>query len=165
VVYAIGNPGASVIVLVVHTLRHGQRHRRHRALSLVLTSTVVALSGWTMALPVEENTAIRRVVEQQLEAFAVDDAVTAFALTTPAMHQRFGVAERFVELVRQEYAVVYRPAAVKYFAADEVGGKVYQPVELRDDRGDYWLAMYEMQRQRDGGWRINGSVLTKSQAR
>ena len=139
-------------------------HRRSIALALAVAFAANSVIPTAFALSSDDNTAIRSVVEAQLAALAVDDADRAFSWTTDAMHYRFVTAQRFLQLIREEFAVVYRPAAVEFLGADQVGGKVYQPVQLRDAGGNYWLAMYQVEQQHDGAWRINGSVLTKSRS-
>lgn len=105
---------------------------------------------------------IRRIVEAQLAAFADDDADKAFSFATPSIRTRFGDAQRFLGAVREHYAPVYRPASTAFRNPGEIEDKVFQPVELTDADGEAWLALYEMQRQKDGEWRINGCTLLKS---
>ena len=62
-------------------------------------------------------------------------------------------------MVREAYPVVYRPAAVSFLAPRGAAGAIYQPVRLVDADSRPWVAVYRMQRQADGTWRIDGCEL------
>jgi Domain of unknown function (DUF4864) len=105
--------------------------------------------------------AIRMVIEQQLDAFARDDARRAFALATSGIRARFGTAEAFMAMVRADYPVVYRPRRVEFDKPVMVEGDTVQPVRMIDANGAAWMALYPMQRQANGAWRINGCQLAR----
>ena len=105
--------------------------------------------------------AVREVIEAQLEAFRKDDAAKAFSLATPGIRETFGSAENFMAMVRNSYAVVYRPANVAFELPVLLDGDVVQPVRLTDAQGRAWIALYPMQRQPDGSWRTNGCQLAR----
>lgn len=137
---------------------------KSRAAAPLIAALMLGFAGDAFALTRDEITAIRQTVQSQLDAFANDDAERAFALASRSIRRRFGSAQQFIALVRNDYPVVYRPASVEFYEADQIAGKVYLPVQLSDRLGQYWLAMYEVQRQPDGSWLINGSKLTRSRA-
>lgn len=103
--------------------------------------------------------AVRAVIEAQLDAFRRDDAPRAFSYAAAGIREAFGTAESFSEMVRRSYPVVYRPKSVQFEAPVLVEGEVVQAVRMTDAEGRAWLAVYPMQRQPDGGWRINGCQL------
>jgi hypothetical protein len=113
------------------------------------------------AVPPEVAREVREVVQAQIDAFLHDDAQRAFELATPGIRQTFGTAENFLEMVRNSYAVVYRPKSVVFEAPQLVDGQVIQPVRLSDTEGRGWIAVYPMQRQPDGSWRTNGCQLAR----
>lgn len=107
--------------------------------------------------------AMRKVIEAQLRAIARDDGEAAFAFASPAIRKRFGSASVFLEMVRREYAAVYRPSSVTFLAARTEGANTVYPVQLADREGRVWLALYSMQRLgRD--WRVSGCVLVEANA-
>jgi len=112
-------------------------------------------------VPPRDARAVRAVIEAQLDAFRHDDAERAFSLATPGIRATFGDAETFMHMVRQSYAVVYRPSGVVFETPVVVRGELLQPVRLTDAAGHLWLAVYPMQRQPDGSWRTNGCQLTR----
>ena len=113
------------------------------------------------AVPPEDARAVREVIQAQLDAFQHDDAPRAFALATPGIRRTFGSAENFLQMVRNSYAVVYRPRSVIFQAPQLLDGQVLQPVRFSDAEGRGWIAVYPMQRQPDGSWRTNGCQLEK----
>jgi hypothetical protein len=113
--------------------------------------------------------AVRKVVEAQLDAFAMDDAERAFSYASASIRARLGDAATFMAMVRGGYPMVVRPAAVSFFlpqaddgaegAAVTLRQTVRQNVQLRDRDGRLWLASYLLERQAGAGWRIDGCVV------
>jgi hypothetical protein len=132
-----------------------------RSFLLALFFCGVAASSSAAELSREDAAAIRAVVAEQLEAFARDDGPRAFSVATTGIRARFGTPEVFMEMVRTGYPVVYRPKSVQFEKPEVVEGVVVQPVRLIDAEGRPWIALYSMQRQPDGGWRIDGCQLAR----
>jgi hypothetical protein len=105
------------------------------------------------------------VIEAQLAAFKRDDAARAFSYAAPGIRDSFGSAERFMAMVREQYAVVYRPRSVSFEEPLMVGEDLVQPVRMTDADGRAWMALYPMVKQPDGSWRINGCHLAHLPAR
>jgi len=103
---------------------------------------------------------IRSVIERQLAAFQADDSTGAFAFASPGIQARFQTAENFMQMVRTGYAPVYRPQAVEF--RDLVPGPQgpVQAVHIVEPDGSAVIALYSMEQQPDGSWRINGCALT-----
>jgi hypothetical protein len=141
--------------------------RRRFACLAVLGLLVPVLAGAaTLAEP--EASAVRKVVEAQLEAFAADDAERAFSYASTGIRSQFGDAATFMAMVRGGYPMVVRPAAVSFLQAQmipDAGGAVSQPVHLRDSAGRFWNATYLLERQAGAGWRIGGCVVVADSAK
>jgi len=106
--------------------------------------------------------AVRKVIEAQLDAFRKDDAPRAFSYATDGIRLTFGTAGNFMEMVRSQYAVVYRPRSVAFDAPVPIDDDdLVQPVRLTDAGGRAWIALYPMQRGPDGVWRTNGCQLRR----
>ena len=106
----------------------------------------------------EDAAAIRRVISEQIDAFARDDGPRAFSLATAGIQAQFGTPEAFMEMVKTQYQVVYRPKSVRFQPPEIVHGEVVQPVRMTDSDGGAWLAIYPMLRE-GGRWRTNGCLL------
>jgi hypothetical protein len=109
-----------------------------------------------------DRAAIKSVIESQMAAFLKDDAVQAFSFANPVIQRMFGSPERFMSMVREGYAPVYRPSNVVFGPLDLVEGQWIQAVSVVGPDGQPALALYTMERQADGSWRIAGCTLTKS---
>lgn len=132
-----------------------------RALLLVAILLGCPVASAQSPLPAPDAKAIRDVIEAQLDAFRKDDAPRAFSLATPGIREVFGTPEKFMEMVRGSYAVVYRPASVAFQPPLELDGQVVQPVRMIDAQGRAWIALYPMVKQPDGQWRTNGCQLAR----
>ena len=109
--------------------------------------------------------AARDVIEGQLAALAADDAKRAFGYATPALREYFGTPENFIEMVRASYPVVYRPASVAFLKPQWLEGELVQGVHMSDDHGVLWLALYQLQRQKNKSWRISACRLVQAEGR
>ncbi|MFB2920530.1 DUF4864 domain-containing protein [Aerosakkonema funiforme] len=112
-----------------------------------------------MQITDSDRVTIRCVVESQLQAFQNDDAVTAFSFASPAIQSTFQDPEKFMEMVRNHYQPVYRPRSVIFDDLALVNGDLAQAVLLLDRNGVPIRALYLMENQPDGGWKINGCYL------
>ena len=65
-------------------------------------------------VPAGDARGVREVIQAQFDAFAADDAKRAFSYATPQLREAFGSADRFIEVVRSAYPVVYRHATVGF---------------------------------------------------
>jgi hypothetical protein len=117
------------------------------------------------AVPAEDARAVRAVIEAQLDAFRRDDSARAFSYASPEIREMFRTPEKFMHMVRTQYAVVYRPASVAFEAPQITEGQVWQPVRFTDSEGRAWGAIYPMWREPDGAWRVNGCYLQPLAAR
>lgn len=117
------------------------------------------------AVPAADRAAIRSVIQTQLDAFRRDDADAAFALAAPGLRHHFGDDPAiFLGMVRQGYQPVYRPRSAVFGAAGITDGQVTQKLEVVGPEGAGHEAIYLMEHEADGSWRIGGCVLTDSSA-
>lgn len=127
---------------------------------LLLMASFAGIVGAAQAqsapVSADEAKAMRAAVEGQLAAFAADDAKRAFSYAAPSIRQMFGTPDRFMEMVRTGYPVVYRAASVVFLVPLRSEGQLFQGVQLTDADGSLWLATYRLERQPDGGWGISG---------
>jgi len=130
-------------------------------LIFVLTSFATACGAEPHVAGVDAK-AIRVVVQGQLDAFASDDGAKAFSYAARGVRGQFGSPEVFMAMVREGYAVVYRPAAVNFLPAYREGSETFQPVRMTDGGGLVWLALYKMEKQKNGLWRIAGCSLART---
>jgi hypothetical protein len=112
----------------------------------------------------EEAHAIQSIIQAQLDAFQKDDAEKAFSYAAPAIRKRFGTAERFMTMVRESYAILYRPASVQFLPPAIIDGETIQALRVVGRDGTVKVALYFMERQADGSWKIKACELAPSAA-
>lgn len=108
-----------------------------------------------------DRAAIRAIISDQIAAFRADDFDAAYSFASPTIRDLFPSVERFRSMVTKGYRPVYRPRSVTFGEIAEAPGGPLQKVFLTGPDGDSWLAIYTLQRQPDGSWRINGVRLAK----
>ncbi|MBI4183469.1 MAG: DUF4864 domain-containing protein [Proteobacteria bacterium] len=106
-----------------------------------------------------ERAAIRQVISDQLAAFRRDDGRAAFAYAAPVIREIFRTPENFMRMVIDGYQPVYRPRRVEFGELVVVDGETVQQVHLVGPDGRAVIALYQMQRQPDGSWKIAGCIL------
>ncbi len=124
-------------------------------LSLLLTG------GAARALEEADRQAIQRTIERQIEAFRRDDAPGAYAFAAPSIQRMFPDDQGFLAMVRQGYKPVYRQRSLSFGETRDAPDGPLQAVRLQDEDGVDWLAIYSLERQPDGSWRIAGCVLVR----
>jgi Domain of unknown function (DUF4864) len=136
-------------------------HRGRRlCFALMLWLVSFAACAYQGELTAADRIAIRAVIDRQLEAFRLDDAASAFALASPDIRARFSSPENFLIAVKTFYEPVYRPRRTGGFTRLYIiDGYPTQPVLLVGPGGDYVVALYTMQRQPGGDWKILGCSL------
>ena len=106
-----------------------------------------------------DRSAIRDVIQRQVEAFQRDDGEGAFGYASPTIRGMFGTPEIFMDMVRQGYQPVYRPRVFDFREIVTLHGEVTQKVHVVGPDGRPVTAYYPMVRLPDGTWRINGCFL------
>jgi hypothetical protein len=120
------------------------------------------LAAQAQAVSPQDAAAVRKVIEAQLDAFKKDDAKRAFSYATSGIRATFGTPKNFMEMVRTQYPVVYRPRSVTFLEPTSAGkDELMQPVRMTDADSRAWIAIYPMQRGDDGVWRTNGCRLRR----
>lgn len=106
-----------------------------------------------------DRAAIEATIRGQMEAFLRDDAAAAYGFASRTIQGLFPTPELFLEMVRRGYAPVYRPSDARFRPPETTDEGIRQPVVVRGPDGRVWLALYLMQQQADGSFRIDGCML------
>ncbi|MFC3107108.1 DUF4864 domain-containing protein [Undibacterium arcticum] len=120
------------------------------------------VSASVSELSAADTRAIREVVQSQFDAFEDDDAPAAFALTTQASRRRLGSPDDFMRLVKEQYGPIYRHRAVLFSGAQVIGADTLLIVRLTSPDSHVWIAIYRMERETDGKWKIDGCHLLET---
>jgi len=118
-----------------------------------------ALAEGAADVPAPDRSAIRQVILDQLDAFHKQDAQRAFSFAAPDVQQKFGDPDSFMSMVRYGYQPVFQSQGVVFEDIRTVAGVVTQTVAIEGPDGDSVLALYIMEHETDGNWRIDGCLL------
>ena len=128
-------------------------------IAVSLAFVAVPAQSESLSLSDGDRSSIRDVIESQLAAFQRDDGAQAFSYASPTVRRQFGTPERFMHMVRTGYPPVYRPREVEFRDVVVAGDMPAQKVLLVGPDGVPVMAIYPMQRQADGSWKIDGCFL------
>ena len=117
-------------------------------LGLVLA---LGLAGGAFA----QDSEIKGVISDQIEAFKADDFEQAFTFAAPSIRQIFRTPENFGTMVRRGFPMVWRPADVTFLELRDQAGVLIQTVRIKDSEGATHLLAYSMT-QAEGEWKISG---------
>ena len=109
----------------------------------------------------DSATAMRSVIQTQLDAFARNDAVKAYAQASPRIQSTFPNTEIFMAMVRQGYSALISPAFVSFLGVVDDSRRPVVQVLVEGRDGRRWMAFYTMVQLADASWRIGGCFLTK----
>jgi ketosteroid isomerase-like protein len=130
--------------------------------SIFAAVLMICALGQAHAASDADRSAIRGIIQDQIEAFRQDDAARAFSYATPSLQGMFGSQERFMAMVKDAYKPVYRPRSIAMGEfRDTPDGGMSLSVRLQDLDGADWVALYTLEQQADGTWRISACYLTK----
>ncbi|MBR0737504.1 DUF4864 domain-containing protein [Bradyrhizobium liaoningense] len=102
------------------------------------------------------------VIRAQEQAFARDDAAAAYSHAAPAIKEIFPAPDIFMSMVQNGYAPVYRHKSFEFGDSKIEGGWIAQRVHIVDANGDAWVALYTLEQQADGSYKITGCSLLKA---
>lgn len=131
-----------------------------RILSAVLAFFLI-LTPATAQEVQPQNPEIETVIGNQLEAFQADDFAEAFTYAAPTIKQMFQTPENFGTMVRRGYPMVWRPGEVTYLELAEIGGALWQRVEIIDQEGVRHHLGYQMT-EGENGWKISGVTILEA---
>ena len=107
----------------------------------------------------------QRIITGQLEAFNANDGAGAYGYAAPTIRRMFPTPEIFMSMVMKGYPPIYRRQSYSFGRiGNEMGGAPTQHVTIIDLNGKVWTALYAMERQPDGSWKIVGCQLVAAPA-
>jgi uncharacterized protein DUF4864 len=106
--------------------------------------------------------AAQDVIRSQEQAFGRDDAAAAYSYAAPAIRKLFPRPDIFMSMVQNSYAPVYRHKSFEFGATRTEGNLVAQRVHIVDANGEAWEALYTLEQQDDGSFKITGCSLLKA---
>lgn len=125
------------------------------------------MSGWLATMgPVfafageAEIAAAKDTISSQIEAFRSGDNDAAYSHAAPNIRRIFPNVETFMRMVTQGYTAVQMPKSFEFGRSEEVGsGVIMQEVNLVGPDGKDYTAVYQLQLQDDGTWKVSGVAM------
>jgi hypothetical protein len=143
-------------------------HMKSLFLALVLSfglASMPVLAGpvdlKSAELPTEDVADIRNIILRQLNAFRDDDAEKAFSYAAPEIRRIFKTPEMFLHMVRKSYQSVYRPQSFAFKTIKRIDGNIVQPLAVVGPSGVSEMALYIMEQQPDGSWKIGACIMAR----
>lgn len=106
--------------------------------------------------------AAQSVIRAQEQAFVRDDASAAYSYAAPAIKEIFPAPDIFMSMVQSGYAPVYRHKSFEFGESKVEGTWIAQRVHIIDADGEAWVALYTLEQQADGSYKITGCSLLKA---
>ncbi len=130
---------------------------------IFLLSSLLAFSNTANAQtdPIQLS-ASQMVVENQIKAFHQRQHEEAFNYAAPALRIVFRDVENFIRMVKRGYNPIYAAQNWSFGRSRTEGEKNHHEVLISGPNGGEWTALYTLQKQTDGMWKIVGVQLLKS---
>jgi hypothetical protein len=126
-------------------------------------AVVFSLASLALVLPARAEDALQTtqmLIQQQIQAFLHDDANMAYSFAAPGIKAMFPDKDAFFAMVKKSYAPVYHPGN----RSVDDGATIYQEVLITGSDGKDWSAIYQVTRQPDGSYKINGVQIVPNTA-
>jgi hypothetical protein len=126
---------------------------------MLVLAALVLLGGKAVAGEAEIRAA-QSTIEGQIRAFLADDEAAAYGFAAPNIKRLFPTVDRFMAMVKGGYQPVWKPRNFAFGRAHEArSGSIVQQVLLVGPDGKDYEAIYTLELQPDGTFRITGVSL------
>ncbi|MGB3139936.1 MAG: DUF4864 domain-containing protein [Aestuariivirga sp.] len=131
-----------------------------RSVLMIVLLGFLSVTAFTQSISETEKTEFQRIITAQISAFRADDGQTAYGYAAPVVRNIFPTPEIFISMVKRGYGPVYRPQSFSFTEAliDAMGRPAQKMLVVGPD-GKTYEALYSMEKQPDGTWRISGCTL------
>jgi ketosteroid isomerase-like protein len=130
-----------------------------RLIALIF-SVVLLGNAYAADLSGADKQAFKSVIGGQLEAFQADDGTKAYSYAAPVVTKIFPNVATFMAMVKRGYDPVFRNSTHIFGALETDGlGRPAQHVLITAADGKRYEAVYFMEKQADGSWKIAGVQL------
>jgi len=129
-------------------------------IAALLVALSVALIG--LSARADDVSTAQGVIRAQEQAFVRGDASAAYSYAAPAIKEIFPAPDIFMSMVQNGYAPVYRHKSFEFGESKVEGSSIAQRVHIVDANGEAWEALYTLEQQPDGSYKITGCTLLKA---
>lgn len=110
----------------------------------------------------ETGQTFEQIIEGQLQAFRSNNAEQAYSFASPGIQAIFPSPGVFMDMVQRSYRGVFEANSVRFgeVSTDKLG-RPTQRATITSRSGERFEALYSMEQQPDGSWKIDGCVIVK----
>lgn len=144
-------------------------HHRHPPLwmrglpcTLLVAVSIATSAASDPSLNPADWKAIKQVITAQRAALVAGNGEKAFGYASPGIKEQFGDAARFIAMVRAGYSALLTARYAEFLDGAVIEGVVIQPLRLVDADNSVRVALYTMEKQKNGVWRISGCRIAPS---
>ncbi len=131
-----------------------------RSVLMIVLLGFLSVTAFTQSISETEKTEFQRIITAQISAFRADDGQTAYGYAAPVVRNIFPTPEIFMSMVKRGYGPVYRSQSFSFTEAlIDAMGRPSQKMLVVGPDGKTYEALYSMEKQPDGTWRISGCTL------
>lgn len=133
-----------------------------RFFTAVFFAFFIITTAYAEDVNANDKQAFQQVISGQLDAFKSENGPLAYSFAAPLVTKIFPTVDNFMAMVKQGYAPVYENDSYRFgeLAIDRIG-RPAQHVTLTTKDGRHYEAVYAMQKQADGTWKISGCTLVE----
>ncbi|MBO6719742.1 MAG: DUF4864 domain-containing protein [Rhizobiaceae bacterium] len=126
--------------------------------------TALMLASMPASAGEAEVRAAQSTIEAQIRAFLADENETAYSYASPGIQQAYPTVDQFMAMVKNGYQPVWKPRNFAFGDAMEPSSTtVMQRVLVTGPDGKSYEALYTLEQQDDGTYRITGVSLREAQ--
>ena len=131
-----------------------------RSILAVVLWGFLSAAALAESISATDKAEFQRIITAQITAFRADDGLAAYDFAAPVVKNIFPTPEIFIAMVKQGYRPVYRPQSFNFTETliDPMGRPSQKMIVVGPD-GKSYIALYSMEKQPDGTWRIAGCTL------
>jgi hypothetical protein len=123
----------------------------------LLFSVLLFGSAFAADFSSADKQAFKATIGGQLDAFQNDDGVKAYSFASPDVTKIFPSVEIFMTMVKRGYDPILRNSTHIFSTLDlDPMGRPAQHVLITTSEGKRYEAVYFMEKQSDGTWKIAG---------
>ena len=131
-----------------------------RSFLAIVLWALMSFTALADSISATDKAEFQRIITAQITAFRADDGLAAYDFAAPVVRKIFATPEIFMAMVKQGYPQVYRPQSFSFTEALlDSNGRPAQKMTVVGPDGKSYIALYSMEKQPDGTWRIAGCTM------
>jgi Domain of unknown function (DUF4864) len=133
-----------------------------KIISALIFALLLIVPAFAEDVTPADKQAFQQVISGQLNAFKSENGPLAYSFAAPLVTNIFPTVENFMAMVKHGYAPVYNNEKYQFGKLEtDSAGRPAQHVSITTKDGKHYEAVYALQKQADGSWKISGCTLVE----